>query len=217
MLYLYATLGSSQEIWTNTHDFDSLTAYVLYIKELYTFLSQSHTSQSQHWTHLPRCEFVQLAMISNKRIRRGGPEEEMVRLAQQGKIETIMSFKTSIELGTLFFPPLVVLPPPPSRRLILIEGAPGGGKSTLALHICYKWSQDSVFMARFDMVVLAYLRDQEVQNAKTLADILPADTKILYKMIASKIQATCGKMCFLFLMDGMNFHLNCRKSHLYQQ
>ena len=199
LMYLYATLGSSQKNWTNTHDFD--TAYVLYIKELYTFLSQSHTSQPQHWAYLPRCEFVQLAMIRNEEIRRGGPEEEMVRLAQQGKIETIMSFKTSIELSTLLFPSLVVLPPPPSRRVILIEGAPGGGKSTLALHICHKWSQDSVFMARFDIVVLAYLRDLEVQNAKTLADILPADTKIFYKMIASKIQATCGKNV-LFIFDG---------------
>ena len=140
-------------------------------------------------------------MIRNEKIRRGKPEEEMVRLAQQGKIETIMSIKTSIELGALFLPPLVVIPPPPSRRVILIEGAPGGGKSTLALHICHKWSQDSVFMAKFDIVVLAYLRDQEVQNAKTLADILPADTKIFYKVIASKIQDTCGKNV-LFIFDG---------------
>ena len=51
-------------------------------------MSQSHTSQ--HWSHLQRCEFVQLALIGNEwELRRGDREEEMVRLAQQGRIETI--------------------------------------------------------------------------------------------------------------------------------
>ena len=65
-----------------------LTSYASYLKELYTSMSQSHTSQ--HWAHLPRCEFIQLAMIGAQGLRRGGPEEEMIRLAQQGKIETIL-------------------------------------------------------------------------------------------------------------------------------
>ena len=59
-----------------------------------------------------------------------------------------MSHKQSIDLNNLFLPPvpqiqpLVVLsPPPPYPRVLLIEGAPGGGKSTLALHICHQWAQ----------------------------------------------------------------------------
>ena len=92
---------------------DPLTSYASYLKELYTSMSQSHTSQ--HWTHLPRCEFIQLAMIGAQGIRRGGPEEEMIRLAQQGKIETILSHKENIGLSHLFevktFDPTV---PPPS-------------------------------------------------------------------------------------------------------
>ena len=99
----------------------------------------------------------------------------MIRLAQQGKIETILSNKEPIELHNLFLlPPLVVLPPPPPGRVCLIEGAPGVGKSTLALHICHQWAQGASWLTRFDVVVLAYLRDEAVQNAITLADILPA-------------------------------------------
>ena len=79
-------------------------------------------------------------MIKNEEVRRGEPEEEMIRLAQQGKIETIIGRKQSINLHNLFLPPepLVVLPsprPPPPDRVFVIEGAPGGGKSTLALHM----------------------------------------------------------------------------------
>ena len=94
---------------------DLLTSYASYLRELYTSMSHSHTSQ--HWTHLPRCEFIQLAMIGAQGLRRGGPEEEMIILAQQGKIETILSHKEPIELHNLFLPPpLVVLPPPTTTR-----------------------------------------------------------------------------------------------------
>ena len=148
---------------------DPLTSYAAYLKKRYTYMSHSHTSQ--HWAHLPRCEFIQLAMIKDEEVRRGEPEEEMVRLAQQGKIEIIIGRKQSINLHDLIPPPqpLVVLPPPPQPdRVFVIEGAPGGGKSTLALHICHQWAQGVSWLARFDLVVLAYLRDEAIQKASTL-------------------------------------------------
>ena len=168
-------------------------------------MSQSHTSQ--HWSHLPRCEFIQLAMIKDEKMRRGEPEEEMIRLAQQGKIETILCHKESIDFDDLFpFPtqspqPLVVLPPPPPGRVYLIEGAPGGGKSTLALHICHQWAQGASWLARFDIVVIAYLRDEAVQNAKTLADILPANSIDIFSNVVSRIASTFGEN-MLFIFDG---------------
>ena len=129
----------------------------------------------------------------------------MVRLAQQGKIETIMSDKISTDLESLFLPqplpPLVVLPPPEFHRVMLIEGAPGGGKSTLALHICHKWAQSASFLAQFDVVVLAYLRDEAIQNASTLADILPADIMKVSQKIATLMQACYGQNV-LFIFDG---------------
>ena len=169
-------------------------------------MSMSHSHTSQHWTHLPRCEFIQLAMIGAQGLRRGGPEEEMIRLAQQGKIETILSHKEPIEHHNIFPlparpPPLVVLPPPLPGRVCLIEGAPGGGKSTLALHICHQWAQGASWLARFDVVILVYLRDEVVQNAITLADILPARTSEMSQSIATQLQATDGKNV-LFILDG---------------
>ena len=128
----------------------------------------------------------------------------MIRLAQQGKIETILSQKEPIELHNLFPlparpPPLVVLPPPLPGRVCLIEGAPGGGKSTLALHICHQWALGASWLAKFDLVVLAYLRDEAVQNAITLADILPA--KESSQLIIPQLQASCGDNV-LFVFDG---------------
>ena len=186
---------------------DTMTSYASYLKELYSSMSRSYTSQ--HWSNLPRCEFFQLAMIGSEGQRRGDREEEMVRLAQQGRIETIMSYKKPINLENIFQhqvpqnEPLVVLPPPPPSypRVILIEGAPGGGKSTLALHFCEQWAHYASFMDRFEVVVLVYLRDQAIQNATTLADILPALNLEMSKIVASQIQDCNGKSV-LFIFDG---------------
>ena len=207
------TSSSSDEESENISDYqfnlprsDPLTSYASYLKQLYKSMSHSHTSQ--HWSHLPRCEFIQLAMIKDEEMRRGGPEEEMIRLAQQGKIETIVGRKESIDLHNLFPPvrsqPLVVLPPPPPPppgRVFVIEGAPGGGKSTLALHICHQWALGASWLERFDLVVFAYLRDEAVQNASALADILPARDIEKSQSIASQMQSIDGSK-ILLIFDG---------------
>ena len=222
-------ISSQEKYQTTTQGSDCLTFYASSLKELYTSMAQSHTSQ--HWSHLPRCEFIQLAMIKDDQVRRGGPEEERVRLAQQGKIEVIMCQKEEIDLTNIFLPPKSQPPPPPppspslklpishqapkpilsisilpplKRRVILIEGAPGGGKSTLAVHICHMWAQGAFFLANFNMVILAYLRDEAIQNASTLANILPADvTKVSQSSsdIATEIKASYG-FKVLFIFDG---------------
>ena len=172
-------------------------------------MSMSQSLTSQHWSHLQQCTFIQLAMIGAQGQRRGRPEEKTIRLAQSGKIKTIISHKKSsmITLHSLFpFPPktpqpLVVLPPPPPGRVCLVEGAPGGGKSSLALHICHQWAQHASWLAQFDLVVLAYLRDEAIQNAITLPDILPARNSEMSLHAASQIQAADGQNV-LFIFDG---------------
>ena len=57
--YIYAEQDQKKETTTITHLDPQMTSYASYLKEMYIHLSQSHISQ--HWTHLPRCEFVQLA------------------------------------------------------------------------------------------------------------------------------------------------------------
>ena len=91
-------------------------------------------------------------------------------------------------------------PPPPRPRVLIIEGAPGGGKSTLALHICHKWAHDHFSFGRFDLVILVYLRDQAIQNATTLADILQVTLEDS-QVVATRIQATRGHNV-LFVFDG---------------
>ena len=51
------------------------------------------------------------------------------------------------------------------------------------------------------MVILAYLRDKAVQNATSLADILPARSIEMCQINSSHIQATDGQNV-LFVFDG---------------
>ena len=196
---------TSKSLDTKHSDSDSSHSdNITYLRTLY--MSLSHNQTPQHWTHLPRCDFIHLSIVGAQRLR-SGPEEKIVKLSQQGKIETVMSQNERIPLNQLLIlhKDACPHPPPPSPlslilteqtsqdsdqleylrlnllsllrpnpRTILIEGAPGGGKSTLALHICHQWAQGASWLAKFDIVILAYLQDKEIQNAKTLADIIPA-------------------------------------------
>ena len=52
-------LTAQQETIQTTNilkDSDPLTSYASYLRELYKSMSHSHTSQ--HWNHLPECEFI---------------------------------------------------------------------------------------------------------------------------------------------------------------
>ena len=221
----------SKEITSNslgTKADSSHSDNITYLRTLYIFLSHSQTPQ--HWDHLPRCNFIQLAIVRAQRLR-SGPDENMAQLSQHGQIDTIVSQEEKITLNQLFNKDCDVCPPrPPSSplstslleqtsqddplegldllylyrpnpRTILIEGAPGGGKSTLALHICHQWAQGASWLAKYDVVILAYLRDEGIQNAKTLADIIPAHTIEMANSIATQLQATDGGNT-LFVFDG---------------
>ena len=61
---------------------DILSSYASYLKGIYRSRSQNHTSKK--WANIQHYEYIQLAMIRGEEIRRGEPEEEMIRLAQQG-------------------------------------------------------------------------------------------------------------------------------------
>ena len=68
--YISAEQAQKKETTTITHADPEMTSYASYLKGVYIHLSQSRTSQN--WTYLPRCEFVQLAMIRDKELRHGG-------------------------------------------------------------------------------------------------------------------------------------------------
>ena len=133
-------------------------------------------------------------MIQGQNIRYGPIDEEMVRLTLRGKVNDIIYRKTQIELKDILEKDKA------ERKVILIEGAPGSGKSTLAWHVCKTWQSGKLFQ-NFRSVVYVQLRDPTIQSAKSIEDIIPAQSKDQAEMVMAEFR-TCHGQDLLLVLDG---------------
>ena len=82
-------------------------------------------------------------------------------------------------------------------KVILIEGAPGMGKSTLAIEICKCWANGEL-LEEYDAVILLSLRDPEIQAAKSIKDLLLVLDDELRECVYKEITKINGEgICFL--------------------
>ena len=147
------------------------------------------------WPPPPTQKVLHLAMIQGKKnIKYGSVDEKMVWLKLHGKINDILYQKTPVELKDIF------RMDNDEHKVILIEGAPGAGKSTLAWHICQQWGAGKLF-PNFQTVIFIQLRDPEIQSAKSVEDILSAESRTQAERVVTEFEA-CRGQDVLFVMDG---------------
>ena len=146
------------------------------------------------WPPPPTQKVLHLAMIQETNIMHGSVDEQMIRLKLQGKINDILYHKTPVELKNIFQMDNA------KRKVILIEGAPGAGKSTLAWHICQQWGDGKLF-PNFQTAIFIQLRDPVIQSAKSVEDILPAESRSQAERVVTEFKA-CRGQDVLFVMDG---------------
>ena len=161
-------------------------------------------------------EFIQLTTITRQQPQHENPEPSS-QLAQDRNIKNILLCEKAISLCDIFLPSPQAVPLHSSTqlpRLLVVEGPAGVGKSTLALYICFKWAEGATWLARFDIVVLVYLRDPAIHNAKVLADILPAPNLEMAQTVSNMMQASNGNNV-LFVFDGWDeFPPHCKEMSL---
>ena len=94
------------------------------------------------------------------------------------------------------------------KKIVMIEGGPGMGKTTLAINICKSWAKDEL-LQNYDAVILITLRDPEIQESKTIGDLLliPSD-KIRDNVLEEIIKSHGERICFIFEgLDELPYHL----------
>ena len=149
---------------------------------------------SNRWLPSPTRKIFNLAIIKKERIQHGVVDNEFIHDTIRGKVDDILLKKSPIQLQMLF------TNIEGERKVILIDGAPGSGKSTLTVHVCQKWSRGELFQ-EFIIVVLVQLQDPAVQNAQSIADLIPCPSLELANQVAREIEATLGRGV-LWVLDG---------------
>ena len=94
------------------------------------------------------------------------------------------------------------------KKIITIEGGPGMGKTTLAINICKCWAKNEL-LQNYNAVVLLTLRDPEIQEAKTIGDLLLIPSDKMRDNVLDDITKIHGKgICFIFEgFDELPYHL----------
>ena len=148
--------------------------------------------------------FIKLALITKERVTRG-EADHFTRLTLQGNIDQILQAKEPIKAEDIFGDG--------KTRLVVVEGAPGIGKSTFAWEQCRQWST-SKLLQQFSLVVLLRLREEGVQTATTISDLLYHHDKELCRCVGEEVERREGEGVLL-VFDGFDeFPVELRRKSL---
>ena len=167
-----------------------MSSYQQYLKSKYKVLELTSPDEMLDCSST---EYVDLTLIKNR-------QRQRIRQVQNGDSDGVtLSEALDVE--------------DEKKKIILIEGGPGMGKSTLAINICKRWAEGKLLQS-YDAVILLSLREKEIQEAKTLGDLLLIIDDEMRKDLSKEILMSNGeKMCFICEgFDELPFHL--RKSSL---
>ena len=184
------------KIENRTAQDDKIENHAQYLKSRYKVQTLAISSDDQ-WPPPVTDQVFKLAMINcqTDKVRRGYTDIEMVRTKSiTGKVDRILRHKVPIELKNVF---KVI---EDYRKSVLMEGAPGSGKSTLSFHMCRQWTKGSLFQ-EYKLVILVKLRDLPIQNAKSIAELIPRRNESMGQEIEEAITNNDGRNV-LFVLDG---------------
>ena len=139
-------------------------------------------------------EYIDLAMITIEKKANKYYDNEVFQKANDGRVDEILKSK--------MVTPLKVDDLVRDSRYILVEGPPGTGKSTLCWELCRRWDTLES-LQDFKIILHLLLRDKEVQEAKSLEDIIKHQDEQLKKDIIAAVNKEEGRGV-LFILDGLD-------------
>ena len=141
-------------------------------------------------------QFINLALIKKKRVNLVDAEKDpFLRSTLHGQIDDILKKKEDIKLSEIFSYTTA------ERKLILVEGAPGVGKTMLALKICELWANGKLLNDEYDLVLLVTLRRFQKKSSVKLSDLLTALEGNLREKATESLFSQYGNKV-LFILEG---------------
>ena len=146
-----------------------------YIKRLKHLYIKGGRFTQPDWPPIKTREAITLVIISKHAVEEGFSKQQIETLEDDyvhGKIDSIMAYKKEIELGDILTP--VPSDDGKSSKVpkVLMDGAPGVGKTTLAVKACTDWADNRMF-GRYELFILVSLRELKYKKGEKLEDLFP--------------------------------------------
>ena len=159
------------------------------------------------WPPSPSKKFINLAAINREEITTEELHEFMLATLNKG-VDTILQTKAPVSLEQL-----LDTEPGEKQKCVLVEGAPGVGKTTLSWEVCKRWAEGKLFK-QYSLLLLLRLRDETVQNAVAIEDLVFYPYKERLEGITQYLKDTYGTHTLILLegLDELPQHLLTRPS-----
>ena len=134
------------------------------VKNLEAYYQNPNTYNLVAGPRVDPVKFIRLALIKKGKINAEKVEnDEFLRQSLHGNSDDIMLSKTKLEIEKI----LECKGKKLKGKKVLVEGAPGIGKTMLALHLCRLWAENKL-LSEYDIVLLVPLRRFSAEDAKSL-------------------------------------------------
>ena len=171
----------------------SVRQYATYLKAFY---QSRQVPVDQKWPPTPSKKYVNLVVVG----REPASREEAYKFTTarlHGSIDEILKIKKSITMDNF-----LKSDDGKDLKCILVEGSPGVGKSTFAWELCRGWGKFET-LNKYCLVILIHLRDQRVQNASSLSDLIYHRDSKLREAVVEWIDERHGADS-IFILDGFD-------------
>ena len=167
----------------------SVQSYTKYLVKLY--LREIHKRYPK-WPPVLMIDYVDLLWIDKTKVTQG-ESNVMCDHIIQGDMNFVEGTKTKMT-----FADLANLKDGRQSQCIVVEGAPGSGKTMFSWEVCSCWAKGEI-LQQYSVLSLLQVRDPEVREASTIADLFPNSSADLYKeMIDAHGESCC------ILLDGFD-------------
>ena len=148
------------------------------------------------WPPSPSEKFINLAAISREKVTTEELHKFMLATLNKG-VDTILQTKAPVSIEQL-----LDTKPGLKQKCVLVEGAPGVGKTTLSWEVCKRWAEGNLF-EKYSLLLLLRLRDERVQNAVALRDLVLYPHEEELEGITQYLKSTNGTHT-LILLEGLD-------------